>query len=115
MDHFPSPTAERALAYSDIAGWTDTVWPGKHEHRWAFMVLLGLLTLVATTFEWSILGAEGWTALNLMLLGLFTLLFSHVAIGCAQAFFGFLMLSDSPPGPNEEPDQAREDSSALPV
>src|SRR5437773_8256558 len=100
MDDFPSPMAERVLAYPEIAGWRDIVQPDKDEHRWAFMVLLGLLTLVATTFEWSILDAEGWTPLNLMLLVLFTLLFAHVAIGCSQAFFGFLMLSDNPPTPN---------------
>src|SRR2546423_534714 len=115
MDRFPSPTAERTLALPDFAGWRDTDRSDKQEHRWAFTILLGLLTLVATTFEWSLLDAEGWTLLNLMLLVLFALLFANVAIGCSQAFFGFLMLSDNPTVPNEESDRETEDFSLLPV
>lgn len=59
MDSFPSPVAERTLGYSEIAGWTHTVSVDKHERRWAFMFLIGLLTLMATAFETSVLGAEG--------------------------------------------------------
>ena len=61
------------------------------------MLLIGLLTFIATAFEASLLGAEGWSPINLALLVLFTLLFTHVAIGFCQAFFGFLVALDHAP------------------
>ena len=61
------------------------------------MILIGLLTLIATAFEASLLGAEGWSPINCALLVLFTLLFTHVAIGFCQAFFGFLVSIDRAP------------------
>ena len=115
MDPFPSQTAEQALSFPDVAGWTRPVSPTRNQHRWAFVILIGLLTLLAATFEWSLLAAEGWTPINLMLFGLFTLLFSHVAIGFSQAFFGFLILSDRRATSAQEIEGANEDFSALPV
>lgn len=97
MDSFRSPVAERALGYSDVAGWTHAVSEDKHQRRWAFMFLIGLLTLMAAAFEMSVLGAEGWTPVNIALLVLFILLFTHVAIGFCQAFFGFLVSIDRVP------------------
>ncbi len=98
MSNFHSPAAERTLGYSEVAaGWTThAVAEDKHERRWAFMLLIGLLTFIATAFEASLLGAEGWSPINLALLVLFTLLFTHVAIGFCQAFFGFLVAIDRP-------------------
>ena len=97
MEAYPSPLAERALTYSDVVGWTHAVAEDKHERRWAFMLLIGLLTLMATAFEASVLGAEGWSPINCALLVLFTLLFTHVTIGFCQAFFGFLISIDRAP------------------
>jgi membrane glycosyltransferase len=94
MNPFRSSAAEQALRFPDVAGWTQTIPQTRNQHRWAFTVLIGLLTLLAGTFEWSLLAAEGWTPINILLFGLFLLLFTHVAIGFAQAFFGFLILSD---------------------
>ncbi len=94
MDPFPSQVAEQALSYPDAVSWTRPAASRKNEHRSAITVLVAVLTILATTFEWSLLGAEGWTPINVLLLGLFTLLFTHVAIGFSQAFFGFLILSD---------------------
>ncbi len=94
MNPSRSSAAEQALRFPDVAGWTETVPQTRNQHRWAFGVLIGLVTLLAGTFEWSLLAAEGWTAINLFLFGLFLLLFTHVAIGFAQAFFGFLILTD---------------------
>ena len=85
----------------------------RDQHRWAFTVLIGLLTLLAVTFEWGLFAAEGWTLLNLLLFGLFTLLFTYVAIGFAQAFFGFLILSDRHPYPATE--ASNEDLPLLPL
>lgn len=76
------------------------------------MVLIGLLTLLAITFEWSLFTAEGWTLTNLLLFGLFTLLFTYIAIGFAQAFFGFLILSDRRHYPESE---LPENLSTLPL
>ena len=115
MDPFPSQTAEQALSFPDVAGWTRPVSPTRNQHRWAFVILIGLLTLLAGTFEWSLLAAEGWTPVNLMLFGLFTILFTHVAIGFSQAFFGFLILSDRRATSAQEIESAKEDFSALPV
>jgi membrane glycosyltransferase len=116
MSNFRSPGAERALGYSEVAaGWTThTVAEDKHERRWAFMLLIGLLTFIATAFEASLLGAEGWSPINLALLVLFTLLFTHVAIGFCQAFFGFLIAIDRAPA-SASPASLREDFSLLPV
>ncbi len=94
MNPSRSSAAEQALPFPDVAGWTQTFPETRNQHRWAFAVLIGLLTLLAGTFEWSLLAAEGWRPINLLLFALFLLLFTHVAIGFAQAFFGFLILSD---------------------
>ncbi len=102
----------RTLPYSDLSGWTHVVAEDKHERRWAFMFLIGLLTLIATAFEASLLGAEGWSPINCGLLVLFTLLFTHVAIGFCQAFFGFLISIDRAAPVLAETDR---DFSALPV
>ena len=77
------------------------------------MILIGLLTLIATAFEASLLGAEGWSPINCALLVLFTLLFTHVAIGFCQAFFGFLISIDRAPRATEI--LAGDDFRALPV
>ena len=98
MDSFSS-VAEDTPGYSDIAGWTHAVSEDKHERRWAFMFLIGLLTLMATAFEASVLGSEGWRPVNVALLVLFLLLFTQVAIGFCQAFFGFLVSIDRAPAP----------------
>ena len=114
MDPFLTQRAEQALSFPETANWPRAVPQTRSQHRSAFAVLIGLLTLLAGTFEWSVLAAEGWTPLNVMLFGLFTLLFTHVAIGFSQAFFGFLILSDrcAPVAPLE---RASEDFLALPV
>ncbi len=83
--------AGRALGYTEIAPWTHTVAEDKQDRRWAFLLLIGILTFVATAFEASLLEAEGWSPINCALLVLFTLLFTHVAVGFCQAFFGFLV------------------------
>ncbi len=111
----PFPTAEQTLSIPDVSGWTRPFPQTRSQHRLAFVILIGLLTLLAGTFEWSLLAAEGWTPLNLLLFALFTLLFSHVAIGFSQAFFGFLILSDRrSPNPSALPGSA-EGIAALPV
>lgn len=112
MDPFPR-AAERAVPYSDLVGWTHTVAEDKHERRWAFIILIGLLTFIATAFEASLLGAEGWSALNCALLVLFTLLFTHVAIGFCQAFFGFLVSIERAPKAAET--RGDDDFTRLPV
>ncbi|MBA3607614.1 MAG: glucans biosynthesis glucosyltransferase MdoH [Chthoniobacterales bacterium] len=114
MDPFPSQVAEQALSYPDAASWTRPAASRKNEHRSAITVLIAVLTILATTFEWSLLGAEGWTPINVLLLGLFTLLFTHVAIGFSQAFFGFLILSDRAPAA-AEPVPAADELTKLPV
>ncbi|HEY1583373.1 MAG TPA: glucans biosynthesis glucosyltransferase MdoH [Chthoniobacterales bacterium] len=81
---------------SRVGAWTATASQTRDQHRRALMLLIGLLTLLAGTFEFSLLSPEGWSPLNLLLFGLFVLLFTHVAIGFSQAFFGFLILSDRP-------------------
>ncbi len=96
MNSYSRPGAERALPFAHAVPWTHGIAEDKRERRWAFIVLIALLTLMATAFEASLLGVEGWSPLNLALLGLFTLLFTHVAIGFAQAFFGFLVSIDRP-------------------
>lgn len=88
------PRAERALTWPDFTAWSETVSQPRNQHRLAFVVFIGLLTLVASTFEWSLLSNEGWSLLNLLLFVLFVPLFTHLAIGFAQAFFGFLLLTD---------------------
>jgi membrane glycosyltransferase len=114
MNPFPSSSsAERTLHFPDVSGWTSAAPQTQNHHRWAFVVLTGLLTLLAATFEWSLLAAEGWTLINLLLFGLFILLFAHVAIGFAQAFFGFLILSDRPSAAVED-SEPMEDFSTLP-
>src|SRR5215510_14125930 len=114
MNPLPSSSsAERALRFPDVSGWTNAGPRTQNHHRWAFVVLTGLLTLLAATFEWSLLGTEGWSWINLLLFGLFILLFAHVAIGFSQAFFGFLILSDRPSRAVEDSEQI-EDFSALP-
>ena len=114
MNPFPSSSsAERALHFPDVSGWTNAAPQTQNHHRWAFVVLTGLLTLLAATFEWSLLAAEGWTWINLLLFGLFILLFTHVAIGFSQAFFGFLILSDRQSGAVEDSEPI-EDFSTLP-
>ncbi len=114
MDSFPSPGAERTLGSSEIAGWTHAVAADKHERRWAFMFLIGLLTLMAMAFEMSVLGAEGWTPINIALLVLFLLLFTHVAIGFCQAFLGFLISMEGAPTAAALPDEEK-DFATLPV
>jgi len=114
MNPFRSSAAEQALRFPDVAGWTQTIPQTRNQHRWAFAVLIGLLTLLAGTFEWSLLAAEGWTPINLLLFGLFLLLFTHVAIGFSQAFFGFLILSDRRSDWSAKRQSAAE-SSSLPV
>jgi membrane glycosyltransferase len=115
MEIIPSPTAERVLGYPDVTNWTRAVSHPRNQNRWAFAILIGMLTLLATTFEWGLLRAEGWSLLNLAIFALFTLLFAHVAIGFSQAFFGFLILSDRRPTTGEEAVQASADFSGLPV
>ena len=115
METYPSRLAEQALNFPDAAGWARPVSPTRSQHRLAFAVLIGLLTLLAATFEWSLLSAEGWSPLNLMLFGLFTLLFTHVAIGFSQAFFGFLILSDRAPAAASSNPPTAADFSSLPV
>ena len=115
MDAYPSPAAERVLGYPAFAHRGRAAHEEKHERRWAFLVLISLLTLSATTLEASLLNTEGWTLLNLALLFLFTLLFTHIAIGFSQAFFGFLMLTDRRPTAAQATDTADEDFSTLPV
>ncbi len=114
MDPFPSQVAEQALGYPDAASWTRPAASPKNAHRSALTVLIALLTLLATAFEWSLLGAEGWTPMNVLLLGLFTLLFTHVAIGFSQAFFGFLIQSDRAPAA-AEPVPGAAELNKLPV
>ena len=113
MNEFPSSAGERAIAFPGVVGGLEPVRQTRNQHRWAFTVLIGLLTLLAVTFEWGLFAAEGWTLLNLLLFGLLTLLFTHVAIGFAQAFFGFLILSDRCPYPETEP--SNDDLPSLPV
>jgi membrane glycosyltransferase len=93
MNASGSPVVGRTFRYAEAAAWAH-VAEDKQERRWAFLFLVGLLTLVATAFEASLLDTEGWTPINLALLVLFTLLFAHVAIGFCQAFLGFLRLTD---------------------
>ncbi|MBA3831079.1 MAG: glucans biosynthesis glucosyltransferase MdoH [Chthoniobacterales bacterium] len=114
MDSFRSRVAESTPGYADIAGWTHAVSEDKHERRWAFMFLIGLLTLMATAFEASLLGAEGWTPVNIALLVLFLLLFTHVAIGFCQAFFGFLVSIDRAPAAAAQESEEQE-FQTLPV
>ncbi len=115
MDSFRSPAAEQAFDFPQVAGWTRPLPQTRQPHRLAFVILIGLLTLLAATFEWSLLAAEGWGFLNLTLCTLFTLLFTHVAIGFSQAFFGFLILSDRRPQAAEGIMSSAEEISALPV
>jgi membrane glycosyltransferase len=115
MEIIPSATAERVLGYPEVSSWTRGASHPRNQNRWAFAVLIGMLTLLATTFEWSLLRAEGWNLLNLALFALFTLLFTHLAIGFSQAFFGFLILSDRRGTTSEEGVQAAGDFSGLPV
>ena len=116
MDPSPSQFAEQALSYQDAVSWTRPVASSKSEHRSAITVLVGLLTILATTFEWSLLRSEGWTPINVLLFGLFALLFTHVAIGFSQAFFGFLILSDRATAEAEpEPRPAGDELSKIPV
>jgi membrane glycosyltransferase len=114
MEGYPPPAVERALGLSDAAGWTHAVAEDKNERRWAFMLLIGLLTLIATAFEANLLASDGWTAINFALLVLFILLFTHVAIGFCQAFFGFLISTDRAPA-LESPNESAEDFGTLPV
>ena len=107
--------AEHTLSFPDASGWARPVSQTRNQHRWAFLILIGLLTVLAGTFEWSLLSAEGWSPVNLMLFALFTLLFTHIAIGFSQAFFGFLILSDRRAPTAQEIEAADEDFSALPV
>jgi len=98
MEDLPGSAAEQVLDFSDVAQWTRVIPQTRHHHhRLAFAVLIGLLTLLAGTFEWSLLAVEGWSPFNLLLFTLFLLLFTYVAIGFSQAFFGFLILSDRKP------------------
>ena len=113
MNEFPSSAGERAIGFPGGVGQVGPVPQTRDQHRWAFTVLIGLLTLLAATFEWGLFAAEGWTLLNLLLFGLFTLLFTYVAIGFAQAFFGFLILSDRHPYPATE--ASNEDLPLLPL
>ncbi|CAN5537802.1 hypothetical protein BH20VER3_BH20VER3_17080 [soil metagenome] len=115
MNPFPGHTAERVLTFPEVGHPSRPVASTRQPHRFAFAVLIGLLTLLAATFEWSLLATEGWTPLNLLLVGLFTLLFTHVAIGFAQAFFGFLILSDRPARALPAISSAEEDFSTLAV
>jgi membrane glycosyltransferase len=114
MENYPPPAAECTLGLSDAAGWTHAVAEDKHERRWAFMLLIGLLTLIATAFEVNVLGAQGWSPINCALLVLFVLLFTHVAIGFCQAFFGFLVSIDRA-SIAELPNESIEDFAALPA
>jgi membrane glycosyltransferase len=113
MNEFPMSAGERAIGFPSVAGETHAAPQTRDQNRWAFVVLIGLLTLLAVTFEWGLFAAEGWTLLNLLLFGLFTLLFTYVAIGFAQAFFGLLILSDRPPYPETE--ACNEDLPLLPL
>ena len=98
MEDLPGSAAEQVLDFSDVAQWTRVIPQTRHHHhRLAFAVLIGLLTLLAGTFEWSLVAVEGWSPVNLLLFTLFLLLFTYVAIGFSQAFFGFLILSDRKP------------------
>ena len=95
MEDLPGSAAEQVFDFSDVAQWTRVIPQTRyHHHRLAFAVLIGLLTLLAGTFEWSLLAAEGWSPVNVLLFTLFLPLFTYVAIGFSQAFFGFLILSD---------------------
>ncbi|MGI8890715.1 MAG: glucans biosynthesis glucosyltransferase MdoH [Chthoniobacterales bacterium] len=117
MNPYPSQTAERTLTFPDVGRWSRPAsqTQTRSQHRFAFTLLIGMLTLLAATFEWSLLAAEALTPLNLMLFGLFILLFTHVAIGFAQAFFGFLILSDRGTKPPTAALPSEQDLSLLPV
>jgi membrane glycosyltransferase len=115
MESLPSSATEHALDFPGVAQWTQAVPQTRHHHRFAFAVLIALLTLLAGTFEWTLLAAEGWSPVNVLLFTLFLPLFTCVAIGFSQAFFGFLILSNRKTVPSSADLTITEDLLRLPV
>ncbi|MBV9671904.1 MAG: glycosyltransferase, partial [Verrucomicrobia bacterium] len=64
------------------------------QRRWCVaLVTLGISVLGLWLMS-DMLGANGWTGLELVQLSLFALLFTALAFGFTQAFLGFLVLAD---------------------
>lgn len=64
------------------------------QRRWA----VALVTLGISLLGWwlmiDIVGAQGWTPLEVLETGLFGILFANLAFGFTQAFLGFLVLAE---------------------
>ena len=62
--------------------------------RWGVgLVTLGI-SLLGLWLMIDIVGARGWTPLEVIEVGVFGVLFAHLAFGFTQAFLGFLVLAE---------------------
>ncbi|MEI6106614.1 MAG: glucans biosynthesis glucosyltransferase MdoH [Opitutae bacterium] len=61
--------------------------------RITFFTLVFLLTILASWFMADLLWRDGMSAVEWLVLGLFTILFAHIAVGFSTALLGFYVLN----------------------
>lgn len=64
------------------------------QRRWCVALVTAGISVLGLWLMSDMLGANGWTGLELVQLFLFALLFTALAFGFTQAFLGFLVLAD---------------------
>ena len=62
--------------------------------RWAVALVTVGISVLGLWLMSDIVGARGWTPLEVVETGLFGLLFTTLSFGFAQAFLGFLVLAE---------------------
>src|ERR1700759_1872710 len=64
------------------------------QRRWGVALVTLGISLLGLWLMIDIVGARGWTPLEVLEVGLFGILFSNLAFGFTQAFLGFLVLAE---------------------
>ena len=64
------------------------------QRRWGVALVTLGISLLGLWLMIDIVGARGWTPLEVLEVGLFGILFANLAFGFTQAFLGFLVLAE---------------------
>src|SRR5580692_10168027 len=64
------------------------------QRRWGVALVTVGISLIGLWLMVDIVGARGWTPLEVLEVGLFGILFANLAFGFTQAFLGFLVLAE---------------------
>jgi membrane glycosyltransferase len=64
------------------------------QRRWGVALVTLGISLLGLWLMIDIVGARGWTPLEVLEVGLFAILFANLAFGFTQAFLGFLVLAE---------------------